>query len=267
MEETRDMARWLRSARPGSPLNIVYFTWPSDGPFTGIFQYDILSLGRQSAFNGLYLARLISTLPKNSPISLIGHSHGARMVSSALHLLGGGAMQRYRLCKPGDCSRRIRAVFLAAAIDHDWLNPDERYHRALCPTEALLNIRNRSDLALFFYPLRRPFSRTSLARTGFTKRDQKRLGANFAKITELDVTKQIGRHHFWQFYFMEPKISQAIAPYVFFDNGNSSQPGNHHLELPRYTRRTKERKTKQMVQWHRTRAPVRISGRNAGRYR
>jgi esterase/lipase superfamily enzyme len=112
------MSRWIRVARPGQPLNIVYLTWPSDGAFTGLFQYDILMLGRRSAFNGFYLAQFISTLPKETPICLIGHSHGARMVSSAMHLLGGGTVQGYRFCKPGDCSHRIRVVLLAAAIDH-----------------------------------------------------------------------------------------------------------------------------------------------------
>eukprot|EP00913_Durusdinium_trenchii_P023409 g21987.t1 len=219
------MARWIRSANPGQPLQIVYFTWPSDGPFTGLFQIDIAKMGRRSSFNGIYLAQFISALPENASISLIGHSHGARMVCATLHLLGGGVVQNYQLCRPSQCTRKLRVVFLAAALDHHWLNPGERFGRAFCPVEALLNIRNERDLPLLFYPLRRPFSHRALARTGFTRKDRRLLGATVAKVAELDATPQIGRRHFWQYYFQRPEIAASIAPYIFFtDRQHAAAP-------------------------------------------
>ena len=114
-------------------------------------------------------------------------------------------------------------VFLAAAIDHHWLNPHERYGQALCPVEALLNVRNRRDLPLRFYPLRRPFSHRALARTGFTKSDRRKMGPAVEKLAEVDVTHLVGRRHFWQYYYQHPEIAVAIAPYVFFTNGNATQ--------------------------------------------
>lgn len=235
MMETRQMARWIRSANPGRPLQIVYFTWPSDGPFTGLFQLDIAKLGRRSAFNGIYLSQFITTLPKHADISLIGHSHGARMVSAALHLLGGGTVQNFRLCRPSQCSRKLRVVYLAAAFDHHWLNPGERYDRAFCPVEALLNVRNESDLPLLFYPLRRPFSHRALARTGFTKKDRRKLGDALAKIAELDVTPQVGRRHLWQYYFQKPEIAAAISPYIFFTD-RQAVPVPTPLPVQQHTR-------------------------------
>ena len=215
------LCRWLHTPAPHRRLNIVIFTWPSDDFPTGFFPIDIVLLGRRSARHGLYLARFLQTIPVGSRISLIGHSHGARTVSSALHFQAGGTVQGRRLCHPRPCRHRYRAVLLAAAIDHHWLNPRERYGRALCGTEALLNLRNRKDLALSFYPLRKPFSHSSLARTGFTRNDRRKLGSWNAKVREWDVTSLIGHRHMWHNYFKRAEISSAIAPYVHFTDDDS----------------------------------------------
>jgi len=224
LRESCAMHRWLTGPCPHRPLNIVVFTWPSDDYPTGLFPIDITVLGRRSAFNGLYLAQFLNTLPLHSRVSLIGHSHGARTVAAALHLLSGGTVQGRRFCRPQPCRGRFRTVFLAAAIDHDWLNPGERYGRALCGIEALLNLRNRRDLPLKFYPLRKPFGSRALARSGFTRRDRRKLGRRMFKIAELDVTRYIGRHHMWIHYFQRRQISRAITPYVYFTDDDARRP-------------------------------------------
>lgn len=221
LRESCELCRWLHAPAPHRPLNIVVFTWPSDDYPTGLFPIDITVLGRRSGFHGLYLARFLSTLPAGSRVCLIGHSHGARTVSAALHLHAGGTVQGERVSHPQPCVRRYRAVFLAAAIDHHWLDPHERYGRALCSAEALLNLRNRGDFPLTFYPLRKPFGRGALARTGFTNRDRRKLGNLNAKVRELDVTAIIGEHHMWLHYFRQPAIAMAIAPYVHFTDDDA----------------------------------------------
>jgi hypothetical protein len=85
-----------------------------------------------------------------------------------MHLLGGGRVEGRTLCrKPKYHGHRLRAVLAAAAVDHHWLNPGKRYDRALCPLEALVNLRNRLDPALWIYPLRRPFGHLALSHSGF----------------------------------------------------------------------------------------------------
>lgn len=212
---SRHMYHWIRSAAPHLPLQVVFFSWPSNGPFMLVPCVDIGMLGRKSAFNGLYLAQLISQIPGDRPICLVGHSHGARTASSALHLLAGGEVQGHRHCWPDNPTRRMRAVFLAAAMDHDWLDPGERYGRALCRLEALLIARNHCDRALHFYPLL-PFSRQALGDTGLTPKDRQRMGWLGGRVAEVDVAPLIGSHHFWQYYYSRPEIAASIAPYVYF---------------------------------------------------
>ncbi|MBC7816275.1 MAG: hypothetical protein IAG10_05225 [Planctomycetaceae bacterium] len=217
---------WLRNAGPQVPINFIYYTWPSEGPFailphnyltTPVPNLDFGILGHRAELNGFYLADLIGELPPTTTVSLIGHSLGARTVAAALHLLGGGTVRGQARCNPVDGGHRIRVVLAAAAIEHDWLNPGDRFGCALNRAECLLNLRNECDLALALFPLRRPFSSRSLARAGFTTKDQRELGERLVQVSELDVTPLVGKGHSWTNYCRQPSIAHAITPYVSFE--------------------------------------------------
>ena len=217
--ETEQMFRWLRSAAPEHPMHVVFFTWPSESPFIMVPQLNVAILGRRAAYNGSYVARLISQIPKNRPISLIGHSHGARTIAAAMHLLGGGDVQGLRNC--GVSGHRIRVLLLAAAIDNHWLNPGERYGMALCRAESMLIARNRKDLVLGIYPLRRLFSHESLAHAGLARKNLAMMGGHAAKLSELDVTSLIGHGHYWHHYYRLPEIARAVAPFLYYRDANN----------------------------------------------
>jgi len=154
-------AQLVRRARPNQPLQMIFFTWPSDGPYTGILPADITVRGRRAEFNGFHMAHLISQVPESCPLSLVGHSQGARLMLSTTHLLGGGQVLGHRF--PYHVGRRhIRVVVAAAAFDHHWLNRGERYGCALNPVECMLNLRNQCDVPLRLYPFTRPFARRAL---------------------------------------------------------------------------------------------------------
>ncbi|MBI1312286.1 hypothetical protein GC176_13435 [bacterium] len=222
-EDSRNTFHWLRQAAPHLPLNVVFVTWPSDGIFTFnpsiaatslVPSLDVSILGRRAEMNGCRLARLVQSLPADSPICLLGHSHGARMVASACHFLGGGQVQGIWIANgPG---HRVRAVFAGAAIDHDWLNPGQRYDRALCAAECVLNLKSRSDWALAIYPLRRPFSRLALGQTGFTSRDLRQLGSRAGQVADFDVSEQLGVNHIWPCFYERPEIAAALVPWIYF---------------------------------------------------
>lgn len=214
---------WLRAAAGPLAANVVFFTWPSEGPVVLIPQIDVGILGRRGEFTGLYLAQFISELPSHR-VSLLGHSHGARAVASSLHVLGGGLVQGYQLTPGRPQPPRIRAVFAAGALDHHWLNPGERYGNGLCRVEAIVNLNNRFDLPLTLYPLRRPFSNRALARAGFTWRDRRQMGWQVAKIHEIDVSQLIGSGHMWPNYYEQPQIARAIVPFLFFADDATAVP-------------------------------------------
>lgn len=213
--ESHQAYQWIRNACPHLPLQVLFFTWPSDGPITGLLPADVAIRSRQSEFNGFHAARVLNGIPASCPVSFIGHSFGCRVILSTLHLAGGGAVQG--MTYPGPMtSHRYRVVFAAAAVDHHWLNPGERYDCALPRTECLVNLQNRQDLPLMFYPLSRPFAGRALARSGLTRRDTRKLGSASEKVINLDVTDLQGHNHLWPGYFQCPEIAAAIAPVIYY---------------------------------------------------
>lgn len=209
---------WLKAGASGRPFQMIYFSWPSDRALSPLASIDVAILGSRASRNGFYLASLIQSLPPECPICLVGHSHGTRIISSGLHLLGGGVVEGHRHCTPGCSGRRIRVVYTASAIDHDWLNPEERYGRALCCVECLINLRNVKDPALQIYPLRRIGSSRALGLAGFTSKDRRELGAYGSRVRDWDVSSLIGHDHSWPNYVAHNSLASSLRNYLFFAN-------------------------------------------------
>ena len=208
---------WLRSVAGNQRMQMIYFHWPSFRALSPLIQFDTNQLGRQAARNGFYLADLIAALPANCPVSILGHSHGARITSSALHLMAGGVVQGYTHRSAGTNRRPIRTVFLAGAIDHHWLNPGQRYDRALYSTQGLLNLKNRIDPVLAIYPLRLPLLvRRPIGNLGMTSGDRRRIGPSSQKVLNIEVGKAIGFNHVWPLYFNNQRIAATLRNYVYF---------------------------------------------------
>lgn len=216
LSESWNIHRWLRSAAPYCPIQFVFFTWPSNGnPL--LFPVDIAVLGRRSSEHGVFLAQVVSNLPPGQPVSLVGHSHGARTVVAAMHLLGGGAIEGRRVAGLGpNLARPLRAVLIAAAIDHDWFNPGERYDKALFPPERVLVMRNSRDGWLTVYPLRKGISERSLGKGGLGQDDRFALDALNHKIVELNTAEFTGIGHAWSHYYRRPELATALVPYTYF---------------------------------------------------
>ena len=123
----------------------------------------------------------------------------------------------------------VRAVVLAGASDHHWLDPGERLDRALYGCEALLNLYNRRDEALRLYPfLFRSGHRRALGKVGFTQRDLDRLGPLAARYAEFDTHDELGVEHTLLDAVANPLIAQKIAPTC----GTRTRPGPRSRPRP-----------------------------------
>lgn len=215
LPESQRTWKWLRQGAGDRPFHMIYFRWPSYRILSPLVNIDFAVLGRRASRNGFYLAGLIQSLSAESPVALLGHSHGTRVISSALHLMAGGSVENMACQQLHSRHPRIRAVFTASAIDHDWLNPGERFGRALYSAECLLNLKNSHDPALFIYPLRRIASRRALGNTGFTAADRKALGSFNSKVRDIDVSDVIGCRHIWPAYVNQPRLVHQASPWLF----------------------------------------------------
>jgi hypothetical protein len=221
VDESAIANNWLRNTAGNRPLRVVFYTWPSEAITMILPAIDVAIFGRRVSFNGFYLSQLIQQTPDGSKIRFFAHSHGSRVVASALHLLDGGQLQNYQLRVPGRGNRRLRPIFVAAAIDHHWLNPGERFGRALNQVDNGLVFYNQNDLALTIYPLRRLFSHRPLGLVGFDRKDRQLQHGRVNKLAEVDVTPLVETGHFWVHYFNQPRIAAAMKPYLFFDQNSA----------------------------------------------
>ncbi len=214
-EDSLSAYRWLRRHNPDLSAHFIFFDWPSDRRLSLMPAMDYLILETRAARNAFPLAKLVSQVPAETPICLIGHSHGARTALAAAHLMHGGSVQGFRLGFT-DTHHRLRIVLAAAAVDHDWLNPGERYDRAICRAECIVNLQNRCDYALLLYPLRKPFGVAALGQRGLTRRDTRMLGGLANRLTEVDVSDLLGKEHLWPYYYRQPAIARTITQSVYF---------------------------------------------------
>ncbi|HEV3136775.1 MAG TPA: hypothetical protein VGZ26_02705, partial [Pirellulales bacterium] len=123
------------------PVRFVIWSWPSEavlGPVN-----DARVKAWRTDPTAFYLAWFVDRLSGDVPLSFWGHSFGARVVSGALHLLGGGAVQGYRLDERLHPSRQpMQFVAVVAAVDNDWLLPRHCHGEALPQLTSLLLVNN-----------------------------------------------------------------------------------------------------------------------------
>jgi hypothetical protein len=204
--------------QPGTVM--IAFDWPSQRIYQSPPR-DVNEKGRRAYVAGYHLARFIQAFPPESRVCLLGQSFGGRVVPSALHLLGGGALNSQDhddpVALPGARpDLHLRGVILAGASDRDWLDPGERLDHALLGCEAFLNLYNSRDEALRLYPLlKRSGHRQALGKIGLKPRDFARLGPYAARYEEHDLNPILGTEHTLLDAMANRRISRWIAPYIW----------------------------------------------------
>lgn len=223
--DAADVAFTLANALDGQGILppdaiVVSFHWPSQRVYYREIR-DLNEKGRRAMIAGYHLARFLSAFPPESRISLVGHSHGGKSIVAALHLLGGGQASSLDddpavglPFQPPPL--RIRAVLIACASDHDWLIPGERMGSALSASEALLNLYNRGDLALWLYPFgRRSDGGKALGRVGLSPRDLDRLGPLAHRVEQYNLRPVLRHSHVFTEAFTHPDVAARVAPYLW----------------------------------------------------
>jgi hypothetical protein len=208
---------------------IIAFDWPSQRIYKNDYR-DINEKGRRAYIAGYHLARFVQGFPPGSRLCLLGQSYGGRVVPSALHLLGGGALNsqdrdpdvRLPFVRS---DLQVRGVVLGGASDHNWLDPGQRLDRALYGCEAFLNLYNRRDEALFLYPLLvRSGHRHALGKVGLRNSDFARLGPLAARYAEHDMHDRLRGEHTLLDAVADAHIARLISPYVWAPDPGPSAP-------------------------------------------
>ena len=195
--------RLMRDAQ-GRPFRFVIWSWPSDQVGQSN-RDDVRVKACRSDVQGYYLANQLQQFDGNVPVNLVGYSFGARVITGALHMLGGGRVAGRGLDNPVPRQRPFRAVLVAAAVDSDWLLPGRRNGLALLQVDRMLVTRNQADPVLRWYPL--------MYHIG-GPRAMGYIGPSVCcggEVEVLDVTRAVGRNHEWACYAAVSQLLDEAA--------------------------------------------------------
>ena len=198
------------------PLRFVIWSWPADQ--IGGVRQDVQVKARRSDVQAYYLAYLLRKMNPDVRVSMMGYSFGARTITGALQLLGGGKFAGRTLPDLNAPVTRapVRAVLVAAAMPNYWLSPGRSNGLALAQADRVLVTRNRSDPVLQWYD--RMYGRGGPQALGYTgPSSYSRLGEHRERIEVVGVERSVGNNHDWNGYLGASPLRSRLAWYTFLE--------------------------------------------------
>jgi hypothetical protein len=214
VEDARVAISRIRRAAGDQPVRYVLFHWPSELEHTipwPLLPRDIRLKGSRADVAGHYLAWLIGQFPSHQPVCIVGHSLGCRVAACALHLLGDGEAMFSEFSSEDVADRQINAVFVAAAIDHNWLCPGERYGASTSVADEILVLTNSRDSSLLWYPLLKVRPGGALGRAGVSPEDMRKLKFVGSRVRVVAVEDEIGSNHNFRNYMESDSVANLIV--------------------------------------------------------
>jgi hypothetical protein len=203
------------------PVRFIIWSWPSEavrGPIN-----DARVKACRTNPSGYYLSWFLDQLDPAAPVSLWGHSLGARVITGALHLLGGGEIDGHRLAQRSHATREpVQVVFLVAAIDSDWLLAGHYHGNAMSQVARMFLVNNGCDALLKRYHLIYA-DRGHEQALGYTGLDRGCVSEmDWTKVSQVDACCQVGRRHTFDGYLRSPDLVARMRPYLLFTPAEAS---------------------------------------------
>jgi hypothetical protein len=186
--------RLIQFGCDASPIRFVIYSWPSS-QVPGSLLHDVRVKAARTGPAGCQMAWLIDQMPEETPISLLGFSFGARIITGALHILAGGSLggclelpERVHPERPP-----MNVVMISSALHAHWLAKGQYHGLAMTLVDQMLLLNNCKDPAMVYYHLLTPGfgGPQALGLCGPTCLD-----ADYAsKIVERDMSRIVGAQH------------------------------------------------------------------------
>jgi esterase/lipase superfamily enzyme len=178
----------------GQPIRLIIFSWPSQQE--GMLLNDVRVKAERTDAQGLYLAWCLRELHTHTDsLTLVGYSFGGRVVTGALHALAGGTLGGKKL--PGEHLTGLDAqvALLAAAIDRDWLEPNQYHSRATLNMSRMTLMYNPRDTVLKRYWLLDPGTISRALGAVGPMRFNRRADGSSLPVKSINCSRTVGREH------------------------------------------------------------------------
>ncbi len=196
------------------PYRLLMLSWPSQRDHRII--RNVRDNAQCADSEAYYLASLLQMVTLTSErVSLLGFSFGARAVTGALHLDGGGTLPGSPILPASGEHEPYRVSLVAPAVDRDWLQANGRHRNAMCRVDQLVNLYNSRDPILrrfrFVDSIARPIAAgfAGFEAVGNPRSTEPLIGAD--RVQQYDCGTQIGSTHYELDYYGEcPHFKKAI---------------------------------------------------------
>jgi len=204
--------RRLIRNQPNAPrIRFVIFSWPSAR--VGGLLRDVRVKAARTSPAGCQLAWLLAQMPSETPVTLVGFSFGARIITGGLHILAGGSLGHLHL-EGGAASPRtpMNVVLMAAALNSNWLCPGAYHGRAMMQVDRMLLLNNCRDPAMRFYHFAVPGRGRpqALGLRGPTCLAP----ADWSKVELRELSRYVGNQHEVFRYLCAPGVLDQIWEYA-----------------------------------------------------
>jgi hypothetical protein len=144
--------RVIENGSDAPPIRFVIMSWPSSR--VGGLLRDVRVKATRTDPAGCQLAWLLDQMPAETPLTLVGFSYGARIVTASLHILAGGHLGHLHLGERMHPQRpQVNAVLMASALHAHWLGEGQYHGLAMTQVNQMYLVNNCSDPAMRFYHL------------------------------------------------------------------------------------------------------------------
>jgi hypothetical protein len=204
--------RMIRHGCDAPPIRFVIFSWPASQ--VGGLLHDVRVKAARTGPAGFQLAWLIDQMPAETPVSLVGFSFGARIITGGLHVLAGGSLGGSASLSEHVHPNRppMSVIMMASALHSYWLAEGQYHGLAMTQISRLCLINNCDDPAMKYYDFLEPGrgGPQALGLCGPTC-----IGREYArKIVNRDVSRYVGAEHDLMRYVCAPGDSGLIWDYT-----------------------------------------------------
>lgn len=189
-------------------VRYVIWSWPTEqngGALRSVREH--VDRANTEAF---YLGSYLATLPADEQVSLVAFSLGAKVVSGACHLLGGGDVYGRTLPPYQRNVHGYRVVYFSAAVTWSALCHGGLHGQALEVVDGMLNLFNRADKVLRYFQLatRRRHDEAG-GYVGFSVPSEHR-----HKVEQWDASRTLGPEHSWDKVMRSRHLTQRARIYL-----------------------------------------------------
>jgi hypothetical protein len=198
--------RLMNYGGDGERIRFVIWSWPSSR--VGWPLRDVRLMSARTGQAGCQFAWLLDQMPAETPVSLIGFSFGARIITGGLHILAGGSFGGMSLAEHVHPNRPpMHVVLIGAALHANWLGDGQYHGLAMTQVDQMFLVNNCQDMAMRYYRfITKRGNPQALGLCGPTNISAE----NAAKIQQREVGRYSGSQHNLFLYLCAPGVVGQI---------------------------------------------------------